>query len=162
MFGTAVSRALPVCARTQSLAGSWCASSTTNNQQSFYTAKVLTSHIPNIHLGRPRTGRARVSLVPSPLLADGRHGCKPCPSRSCSNPISLLVCFVNDQQRLYTDCGELIAKCSLLTSAALNSATNSAGAADFSTLLRPPASSRSTRHITPTISNPNSRAASIA
>src|SRR5664279_2679606 len=52
--------------------------------------------------------------------------------------------------------------CWARTSLAVNSATNSAGAAAFSTLARPPASSRSTRHNTPTISNPNSRAASTA
>jgi hypothetical protein len=40
--------------------------------------------------------------------------------------------------------------------------TNGAGAAAFSTLGLPLASSRSTRHMAPTTSNPNSRAASIA
>src|SRR5436190_449909 len=53
-------------------------------------------------------------------------------------------------------------KCSFLTSIAVNSATNDAGAAALSTLARPPASSLSTRHITPTTSYPNCRAASIA
>jgi len=95
----------PVVLDPNLFAGSGPASSTTNNQQSFYTAKVLTSHIPKkIHPRRPRTGRARVSLVPSPLLVDVRHGCKPCPSRLCPNPIScwFVVCFVNNQQSFYT------------------------------------------------------------
>src|SRR5664280_3803930 len=52
--------------------------------------------------------------------------------------------------------------CWARTSFAVNSATNSSGAAAFSTLALPPASSRSTRHNTPAISNPNSRAASMA
>src|ERR1035438_1922759 len=52
--------------------------------------------------------------------------------------------------------------CFARTSLAVNSATNFAGAAPFSTLARPPASSRSTRQSTPAIANPNSRAASMA
>ena len=52
--------------------------------------------------------------------------------------------------------------CSLRTSFAVKMETNGAGAAAFSTFGRPFASSRSTRHIAPTTSNPNSRAASIA
>ena len=52
--------------------------------------------------------------------------------------------------------------CSVRTSRALKIETNGAGAAAFSTLGRPLASSRSTRLITPTTSNPNSRAASMA
>src|SRR5260370_12390240 len=52
--------------------------------------------------------------------------------------------------------------CSVRTSRAVKIETKGAGAAAFSTLGRPFASSRSTRQMTPTTSNPNSRAASIA
>src|SRR6266700_1670173 len=57
--------------------------------------------------------------------------------------------------RLYrnTECCVPSTTCSLLTSFAVNTATNGAGAAAFSTLALPPASCLSTRHITPTTSN---------
>jgi hypothetical protein len=54
------------------------------------------------------------------------------------------------------------AKCSFRTSLAVKIETNITGAAAFSTLGRPFASLRSTRHITPTSSKPNWRAASMA
>ena len=56
----------------------------------------------------------------------------------------------------------IVAKCSLRTSFAVKIEMNGAGAAAFSTLGRPWASSRSTRHIAPTTLKPNSRAASMA
>ncbi len=52
--------------------------------------------------------------------------------------------------------------CSVRTSRAVKIETKGAGAAAFSTPGLPFASSRSTRHITPTTWNPNSRDASIA